>query len=404
MEAESDDARYFPLAAQYRRCGLYCVLGAIVLVVLAVWVVKPLVPNRGAGHADPTHFAGLALVVLAAVGLCFLVFRWRLRVDRQGIARRRLFRWHLWPWEAFRRGEVRYGKTAASYVWPKAPFGRRSLFLGLLEEADGDEVNALVHTVWVPPPEPELPETVTVRYGLSSAATLAPGGITLRRWRRRREYRWDEVERLTITVLEHGRPDFQRLQMKLPELSIAWYVHDGNRSWRGAEPEVIAAYVRRHVPEERTLTAAQRGAPRSAEEAEFRLQTWRTKRRELRRFYYAIGAIPAIAAGLCAADLLRLGHLVTVLVGTVPAWSIAYFSDRTVAREQAKIEAWQEQSEAGLAQTPGERPARTGGPLGFPRSLRFSISPGCPSPRGPGSVPMVCHMSRLDVCLTARYK
>ena len=356
MDSRFDEARYFPLAVQYRRCGIYCVVGAILFVALALWVVRPLVPNRGAGHADPTHFTGLALVILAAAGYCLFLFGWRLRVDRQGIARRRLFRWHLWPWEAFCRGEVRYGKGAASYIWPKAPLGRRSLSLGLLEEADCDEVNALVHAVWVPPPEPELPETVTVRYGLNSTATLAPGGIALHRWRRRREYRWDEVERLTITVPEHGRPDFQRLEIKLPDRSIAWYVHDGNRSWRGADAEVIAAYLRRHVPEDRTLTAAQRGTPRSAEEAEFRLQYWRTKRRDLRRFHYAIAAILAIAAGLYAVGLLRLGHFLTALFGSTPAWSMAYVIDRTMAREEAKIEAWQNQAATGLPPTAGERP------------------------------------------------
>lgn len=353
---DSDEARYFALAADYRRSGVYCALGAILFVVLAVWIVKPLVPNRPGAAGDPTHFTVLGLVLLGAAGLCFFLFRWRLRVDRRGIARRRFFRWHLWPWDAFRAEQVGYGPGLDRYVWPQAPFGQRWLSLGLLEEADREELRELIRAVWVPPPEPELPEQLTIHYGLGNTATLAPGGIAIKKRRRRCDYRWDEVMRLTIIVHEHGRRDFERLEIHLPGQSITWYVHEGNRSWRGPAAEVIARFVRQYVPEDRTLVVAMHGPPRSTDEADFRVRYWQSKRRGLGRFKYAFAALVATFAVLYAAGLARIGHLVFALLWSAMSWLVYRFIDRTMAREEAKIEPWLQQAEADLPPIAGERP------------------------------------------------
>src|ERR1700678_3650785 len=82
----------FPFMVEIRRSAVYVLVG-VVLIPLIRWWLRDFLPYRGV--ADLVF--GVVLVVLVAVG-AIGVLRWRLKVDDQGIWRRRLIGWDLWPW------------------------------------------------------------------------------------------------------------------------------------------------------------------------------------------------------------------------------------------------------------------------------------------------------------------
>jgi hypothetical protein len=84
----------------YRRCLLYLAIGGWLCLLLAA-----LVPR---GPVDPV--GALLSVLIAGVlpGIAWLIATtYLVRIDEQGIARRRLGFWTLWPWEDFQQGRVR---------------------------------------------------------------------------------------------------------------------------------------------------------------------------------------------------------------------------------------------------------------------------------------------------------
>jgi hypothetical protein len=81
--AEDDFAeeRIVRLPPEYRRCGLYIVAGTLVAAGLAIGLQRAgLVPPRGVADA-----CVLAALLAAEIVFCTVLFRWRLRVDGQGI-------------------------------------------------------------------------------------------------------------------------------------------------------------------------------------------------------------------------------------------------------------------------------------------------------------------------------
>src|SRR5207245_6119235 len=90
----SGSAQFFRLAPEYRRCAAYVLVGLLLSAVLEWWI------NQAVFNQAWRHLGTLAILLPIAIWQ-LMVFRWRLRVDDSGIARRRLFAWDLWPWEAF---------------------------------------------------------------------------------------------------------------------------------------------------------------------------------------------------------------------------------------------------------------------------------------------------------------
>lgn len=277
----TQDARIFRLKAEYRRCGIYVLVGAVLCLIVAISLVpmvqqfQPQAPGRGEWALI------FGLFIVAATVFWLILGHWRLRVDHQGIARRRFWRWYVWPWEAFRSGAIKQGRTLGYYLWPEAAWTWRGLLLELLDESDREEVDTLIKNLWIAPPEAELPEEVAFRI-LRTKVHLQAGGIKVRRGRTERHYTWKDIDRIVITRLEHDRRDFTRLKIELGEKPLELFVHQGNPNWRGAEADIIARWFTTHAPEDRILEVSLTGKPSSKAEAEYRLTAARQATRKAR--------------------------------------------------------------------------------------------------------------------------
>jgi hypothetical protein len=99
--------RYFRLAPAYRRCAVYLLVG-MVLVACLLHLVGAFVRRQPGFHGEaPGELIGGTFLVVLLVAPAILILRWKMRVDERGIARRRLWGWDLWPWEAFQDGSGR---------------------------------------------------------------------------------------------------------------------------------------------------------------------------------------------------------------------------------------------------------------------------------------------------------
>ena len=272
-----------PIRAELRRSAVYAEIG-IVTIAAARWAFLDLFPQGAGGPWGP-----LVPFVLIAIAL-LAVFRWRLRVDSTGIARRRLVRWDLWPWESFEQGKVLDAEgESASYILPEKPFWARKLRLSLLEDADQARVAAIIDRLRLRRPL-ELPLELAFRYGFRKDALIAPGGLLLRDRGQEVRYDWKKVETLRICRSDRHRRDFQSLEIVLPDrvvkLSLNHHQSQVIRSWSSAgglptpSAEVLAATLERLIPRERVRIFSLGDAPLTLEEWHDRRSTLAKKSRE----------------------------------------------------------------------------------------------------------------------------
>ncbi|MCH7687153.1 MAG: hypothetical protein IH899_10810, partial [Planctomycetes bacterium] len=159
------EPREFRVAAVYRYLFLAYAL-IVLMIALQAWYLL-LDPDQSAdvGRKDwliPAFFSSLAVVLIF---LSIVAFRWRLRVDSEGIHRRRLRRWDLWPWTAFQSGQVYMASSfPLSYWFPTKPWGRRGLVLEQLSREAADCVRETIEHFWRPPPSPDVPNELKIVY------------------------------------------------------------------------------------------------------------------------------------------------------------------------------------------------------------------------------------------------
>jgi hypothetical protein len=188
------------------------------------------------------------------------------RVDEHGVWQRWYWRWDLWPWEAFAGGLVRH--TSACYRWeyPDKPWYSRTMNFSILNDADRQWLMERVLQVWKPPPV-ELPYEIKLRlYGLPNRyLEISPRGIVLSRvtGEQIRHYGWSDVVQMRVTRFAHWRQDFTRLELEFPagepEVIVVIVGKRPDRKgcrYTGPAPEVVLAYLRQYVGEERVQFTA----------------------------------------------------------------------------------------------------------------------------------------------------
>jgi hypothetical protein len=275
--------RVFRLAPEYRRCGIYLVLFCLLLAGLEVGLkLAGLTPLTWAQLvANP-----LTVMAVALLGLAVLTWRYAVRVDGQGVWRRRLFAWDLWPWEAFATGAIRTGAAKDSWAAPARPWHSRYLFLEFLAEADRTELAERIRLVWRPA-APPLPEEIEVRYGMGNRLVLSRHGIALRRRGsdQDRFYRWYEVLQLRVTRVDHTRRDFRTLELELPREAepVRLRPQQFGRSGQGPNAEAVLPYLQQYVPANRVQITALSGPPQDHDEAGRRLADLDRAERRLRK-------------------------------------------------------------------------------------------------------------------------
>jgi hypothetical protein len=300
--------RVFRLAPEYRRCGVYlalfCLLSTGLLVALKFTDLTPRTWTEVA-------VGDLTMLVAPLLGFAALSWRYALRVDDQGIWRRCLFRWDLWPWSAFVTGAVRAGTSKDNWVYPAKPWHSRYLLLEFLAEAHRNALAERIRQVWRPAAL-SLPEEIDVRYGMGNRLALSRWGMRFRRRGSDQErfYRWYEVVQMRVTRVDHTRRGFRTLELELPRPAVPIRLGDqrGRRNWRGADAEVILAYLQRYVPADRIQLTALTGPPQTPGEAERRLEDLDRADRDLQKVRRVVVVLLLALCSLMAFSILTSSH------------------------------------------------------------------------------------------------
>ena len=137
---------FIPLAVEYRRCAFYA-LFALALIPCVTWWVNGFRPPGE--QADLRFLLGLHAILAFGV---VSALHWRLRVNERGVSRRRLFAWHLYPWEEFASGRVREGIDTSTYLFPTRHFWDRKLNIGLVADDDRSAIKEMIRRILVRPP------------------------------------------------------------------------------------------------------------------------------------------------------------------------------------------------------------------------------------------------------------
>ena len=278
----------------------------------------------------------LLLAAAAAIPL-----RWRLRINEQGVARRRLLRWDLWPWEDFESGRIE--KRHANKLYdPRRPLLRRWMTLGYMERKDLDEAYTIINARYELPPPPAVPDSLTIKYGFRRRATFDRQGVQLTKGKTRRHFNWDEVRWIEFVRMDPLRRDFASLAIGLPddELELKYVSHQGGTSttWSGATAEELNELLFRIAPPGLIDVLIAGEPPTRPEQIGRRLAAVKRKTRELKIIcVVACVLLPpclvwlAIGGQVLAAVMMGLAH--GAMIG-----GVAFFSWRSLRSQASGLE------------------------------------------------------------------
>ena len=241
------------------------------------WVAH-FVQNRG--HGDIA--VGCVLFALLAAAMIFPL-RWKLRLDRRGVLRRRLSRWDLWRWTDLASGRI-FKLHPYTLRDPTRPWWRRKLRLGHMASGDIQKVISVINHHYRLPPPPVVPKTLELKYGFRRSATFDNKGVHVSIRGTPHEYTWGDIEHVYITRMDPLRRDFKSLVIVLPhqKIELRLVTHQGGTSptWHGATAEEINEFLFSNVAPNRieTLIAGERLKTR--EQIENKLEAARKKTRE----------------------------------------------------------------------------------------------------------------------------
>lgn len=357
----------FKLAPEYRRVAYYTA-GTLLLVPIFAAALPHLIGIPGDELPDVTTriiFPAVTGSLIAAL-LCLWVHHWRLRVDEEGIHRRRFVRWQSWPWSDFAEGHVLREGDWVTFTFPDSAIGNGALTLALLKGDDTKRIIELIDGVWKPPPMPETASQLHVRVlkGLRILGEihLASGKIETEWDGRIHAYRWEELRGVSLERTTHSQQGFERLCLSLPDKDLELRVikQQGNRrpNWVGADAREIVAFLMNHVPEERFRVAALHGPANSLADFEARIARTAKGERESRKIaWIVVGAFAAFGVWLAVKaapfsnpleDLspgLKVLVVVTMLLvaaGPVLMVGIVLTTPRTFRKRRRELEAERE--------------------------------------------------------------
>jgi len=251
----------FRPAPEWRRIAIYLVLAFLVIIAVRVAMDQAgLIPPQGA--AD--KMAMPVVLTLFTIVPSMVIWRSAIRVDGEGIWRRRLLAWDLWPWEAFSEGKIRDKSSIDSFLYPDKPWYWRHLYLEFLTDQHRKTVHEIICKVRNRP-EIALPDEVAISFPFRRHARFALAGIQV--WRGKQEpglfIPWGEIGPIVLARVDHDRRDFRQLELRVPAGGglIRLRFSYGSPSWEGAESEVLAAFLQRHVPPQQFHVNALTGAP-----------------------------------------------------------------------------------------------------------------------------------------------
>jgi hypothetical protein len=260
-------SRQYYLQRGLRRAALWGAVG-IGVIVCAVWI-------RDAAGLRPPKSPGLGGATLIFILPALFIAQYlltRVRVNEEGIHRRILWWWDLWPWEAFTDGQVSQGVYVHGYRHAGKPFWAQRLELSALEPEAAKEIDALIKRLWTPPTLPDCPETlvISIKGPGRRTITLTQDGIMYSHRNENTSCRWADLPMVRFWRLEPDRTDFRRVIFRLADrdIQLRQFPNRGqeSRTWLGPTAEVVSMFVLMHA--ERVEDYALLGDARTLEELE----------------------------------------------------------------------------------------------------------------------------------------
>jgi hypothetical protein len=352
----------FRPAPEWRRVAVICAVGAMVLAAtsfaMAHW-----------GLDAQSRFVG-RLIVSAILGVVPFLLVWRsaVRIDAEGIWRRRFIRWDLWHWAAFSDGRIRDKSSADSFLNPDKTWYWRHLNLGFLAEEERQFIHDVIGKIRTRT-EIEVPHEVTISFGLMRRARFTPSGVHL--WRGRCPSApvipWTLMSPIELYRIDHDRRDFWQLEFRAPASArpILLTHTYGQPTWSGSNAEQLAAFLQRHAPPDRLHVNAGSGNPldraeyeRRLAKAEKDLARFRKARRLMRWLTLVpVGAGYVVTAAKAGLDPLKwdwfswLGFFAfTLMLEVYPLIScgaLMFQLEREKRKECSELKAWKEPRDQG---------------------------------------------------------
>jgi hypothetical protein len=295
------------------------------------------------------------------------VLRQRLRVDNKGIWRRRFVRWDLWPWDAFSSGRIREGSGKDCFFFPEKSRYWRSLALEFLADSDRALVRMKIDELWKRPPPPELPTKFEIQGGGLGMRGIrfSEAGVSIARWFGRfgPVASWADLPYVELERSDHSSKRFQEARIAIPgrKRPIRLIVHGGRCNWRGADAEMIAAFLEMHVPQSNFWIDAQNGPPKDLAEHARRLATIDKRLRKNKGLIW-LGFVELffvlLFVGFClprkfsmdprgwdTASSVSVIMTISLLALCPLAFWVAFLEGRKVlSQRRAELEAWREQN------------------------------------------------------------
>ncbi|MBL9141781.1 MAG: hypothetical protein JNK53_07940 [Phycisphaerae bacterium] len=223
-----------------------CWLAIVGLALVAAVLLAVGVPNGPNTMAERLPRAASALLAAFAVALCL---NWQLRIESDGLSRRRVFRRDDWSWDDVGSGRLEKPK-GFGLIDPARPWWRRRLSLDCLDPADRCAVLSSINARYRLPPPPNLPLCVELRVNDRMRLNLDALGVSLRkRWNKGSSFAaWSEVQRIEFLRADAPRRNFIWLEMQLPGETIRL----GEPSnwdrrplrWTGASHDVVSEFLK----------------------------------------------------------------------------------------------------------------------------------------------------------------
>jgi len=330
VKEQEIEPREFTMNRSYKRMLWYGVVAYLIAtgVLAACWLSRA----EGQPIFERTMVCVWVMIGAFLIACLLRAYRWRMCVDSIGIHRRGLRSWTVWYWEDLRLGRCS-ARSERSQKERKLQFLCGLNFHSLNEEGL-QVVNNLYHKVLASLTEAHLPEklditlpylmrpNVLIRFDEAGIHSVRGNACIML---------WKDVTRVDVVREHHGDEDFREFTVKSDSgrfLRLEVCENDGwlVPGWRGARPEAVELFVRRHVTEDRFVEMALAGAPESLLDFDLRLKRLRSDGKWLAgmALVFCATILPMMFAEMAHFegdvaldniwDILRVGGLFVVLI------------------------------------------------------------------------------------------